>query len=133
MVAGAQRPGLMLLSARRLQTSPYIRKLNFSPQVVAKVYTEYCAALQASNLLDFDDLLGFCLDLMEQHPAVARRISAQYRYVLVDEFQARPRDVVRHTAAAVGTTDDMLSRLRIPMPFSTPSPSTCAQRTAASW
>jgi DNA helicase II / ATP-dependent DNA helicase PcrA len=38
-------------------------------------------------LLDYDDLLLYSLKLFAEHPAVALRLSEQYRYVMVDEYQ----------------------------------------------
>jgi len=45
--------------------------------------TEYEAALQRSNLLDYDDLLLRCVDLLRHHPACVVNVEA----VLIDEFQ----------------------------------------------
>ena len=47
------------------------------------VYEEYETALITSNLLDYDDLLLRCLDLLQQHPTCSSNIEA----VLIDEFQ----------------------------------------------
>ncbi|KAI9656219.1 MAG: hypothetical protein M1821_004882 [Bathelium mastoideum] len=49
----------------------------------AIVYAEYEAALKASNLLDYDDLLLRCKDLLYQHPQCVSNVEA----VLIDEFQ----------------------------------------------
>jgi DNA helicase-2/ATP-dependent DNA helicase PcrA len=46
-------------------------------------YEEYQAALQRSNLLDYDDLLLRCVDLLRQHPSCVSNVQA----VLIDEFQ----------------------------------------------
>ncbi|TVY34676.1 ATP-dependent DNA helicase [Lachnellula subtilissima] len=44
---------------------------------------EYEAALQRSNLLDYDDLLLRCVDLLRNHPSCVSNVEA----VLIDEFQ----------------------------------------------
>ncbi|TVY33962.1 ATP-dependent DNA helicase [Lachnellula occidentalis] len=44
---------------------------------------EYEAALQRSNLLDYDDLLLRCVDLLLNHPSCVSNVEA----VLIDEFQ----------------------------------------------
>ena len=49
----------------------------------AKVYQEYEVTLAGSNLLDFDDLLLRCGDLLSRHPTCVSNVQA----VLVDEFQ----------------------------------------------
>jgi DNA helicase-2/ATP-dependent DNA helicase PcrA len=52
-------------------------------QEIVQVYREYEAALSQSNLLDYDDLLLRCVDLLRQHPHCVSNVQA----VLVDEFQ----------------------------------------------
>ena len=47
------------------------------------IYDEYEDTLRASNLLDYDDLLLRCVDLLKQHPECVSNIQA----VLIDEFQ----------------------------------------------
>lgn len=47
------------------------------------VFEEYGAALEASNLLDYDDLLLRCLQLLKRHPECVSNVEA----VLIDEFQ----------------------------------------------
>ncbi|KAL9095858.1 MAG: hypothetical protein Q9165_001855 [Trypethelium subeluteriae] len=50
---------------------------------ISIVYGEYEASLRASNLLDYDDLLLRCKDLLYQHPQCVSNLEA----VLIDEFQ----------------------------------------------
>lgn len=45
--------------------------------------TEYEEALNRSNLLDYDDLLLRCVDLLRKHPSCVSNVEA----VLIDEFQ----------------------------------------------
>lgn len=52
-------------------------------QEFVQVYREYESALANSNLLDYDDLLLRCVDLLRQHPHCVSNVQA----VLVDEFQ----------------------------------------------
>jgi DNA helicase-2/ATP-dependent DNA helicase PcrA len=47
------------------------------------IYRDYESALAASNLLDYDDLLLRCSDLLREHPQCVSNVQA----VLVDEFQ----------------------------------------------
>jgi len=54
---------------------------------VEYLYPLYQAALQAANAVDFDDLLIFPLRIFSQYPEVLRKYQAQYRYVLIDEYQ----------------------------------------------
>lgn len=47
------------------------------------VFDAYQAQLETSNLLDYDDLLLKCVDLLRQHPECVSNVEA----VLIDEFQ----------------------------------------------
>jgi DNA helicase-2/ATP-dependent DNA helicase PcrA len=49
----------------------------------AQVYSSYQEQLKASNLLDYDDLLVRCVDLLRLHPSCVSTIQA----VLIDEYQ----------------------------------------------
>ncbi|CZT00055.1 probable ATP-dependent DNA helicase [Rhynchosporium agropyri] len=52
-------------------------------QEFEKCYAEYEEALERSNLLDYDDLLLRCVDLLRNHPSCVSNVEA----VLIDEFQ----------------------------------------------
>lgn len=52
-------------------------------QEFEKCYAEYEEALRRSNLLDYDDLLLRCVDLLRNHPSCVSNVEA----VLIDEFQ----------------------------------------------
>lgn len=52
-------------------------------QEFEKCYAEYEDALRRSNLLDYDDLLLRCVDLLRNHPSCVSNVEA----VLIDEFQ----------------------------------------------
>ena len=51
------------------------------------VYRIYQLRLQASNAMDFDDILLQMLRLMQQFPEVRERYQQQFRYIFVDEYQ----------------------------------------------
>lgn len=57
------------------------------PRVVARVYTEYQRRLRTANALDFDDLIGETVALLQRHPEVAEYYRRRFRHVLVDEYQ----------------------------------------------
>ncbi|WP_228822839.1 DNA helicase PcrA [Nocardia cyriacigeorgica] len=57
------------------------------PGLVARVYTEYQRRLRAANALDFDDLIGETVALLQNHPQVAEYYRRRFRHVLVDEYQ----------------------------------------------
>ncbi|KAF3004298.1 hypothetical protein E8E13_008743 [Curvularia kusanoi] len=49
----------------------------------SQIYSSYQEHLKAANLLDYDDLLIRCVDLLRQHPSCVSTIQA----VLIDEYQ----------------------------------------------
>jgi superfamily I DNA/RNA helicase len=66
------------------------------------VRTRYESALRACNAVDFDDLLLLPLRLFREHPDVLEACRAQFRYLMVDEYQdtnAAQFELVRALAA----------------------------------
>ena len=55
--------------------------------IVAEVYAEYQRRLRAANALDFDDLIGETVALLQGHPQIAQYYRRRFRHVLVDEYQ----------------------------------------------
>jgi DNA helicase-2/ATP-dependent DNA helicase PcrA len=60
-----------------------LKKKNVDTQEFAMVYEEYEEALAKSSLLDYDNLLLRCVELLRQHPSCVSNVEA----VLIDEFQ----------------------------------------------
>ncbi|RVW02964.1 DNA helicase PcrA [Rhodococcus xishaensis] len=56
-------------------------------KLVARVYAQYQERLRAANALDFDDLIGETVSLLQSHPQVAEYYRRRFRHVLVDEYQ----------------------------------------------
>ncbi len=52
-----------------------------------KLYSAYCQRLQASNVMDFDDLLLNTNILFRDHPDILEKYQDHFQYVAVDEFQ----------------------------------------------
>lgn len=52
-----------------------------------RVYERYQRGLQASNALDFGDLIVRVIELFKTHPEIAQSYAGRFRYILVDEFQ----------------------------------------------
>ncbi len=53
----------------------------------AKVYARYQRQLKAYNAMDFDDLIGLPLQLLQQHESTREKWRQRIRYLLVDEYQ----------------------------------------------
>jgi DNA helicase-2/ATP-dependent DNA helicase PcrA len=56
-------------------------------QIVAQVYGEYQRRLMRASAVDFDDLIGHTVALLQSFPEVATQYHRRFRQVLVDEYQ----------------------------------------------
>jgi DNA helicase-2/ATP-dependent DNA helicase PcrA len=54
---------------------------------VASVYGEYQRRLRTANALDFDDLIGETVGILQAFPQIAQYYRRRFRHVLVDEYQ----------------------------------------------
>lgn len=52
-----------------------------------KVYPLYEKSLKDSNALDFDDLIGKTVSLLESYPKFRTKWQTQFKYIMVDEYQ----------------------------------------------
>lgn len=75
-------------------------------QTIASVYGEYQRRLRGANALDFDDLIGETVAVLQNHPQIAQYYRRRFRHVLVDEYQdtnhaqyVLVRELVGHGAA----------------------------------
>ncbi|MCG7607698.1 ATP-dependent DNA helicase PcrA [Mycolicibacterium sp. (ex Dasyatis americana)] len=55
--------------------------------IIAQVYGEYQRRLRAANALDFDDLIGETVGILQAFPQIAQYYRRRFRHVLVDEYQ----------------------------------------------
>ncbi len=56
-------------------------------RTVAAVYSEYQHRLRVANALDFDDLIGETVAVLQAFPDIAEHYRRRFRHVLVDEYQ----------------------------------------------
>lgn len=55
---------------------------------LVQAFTErYARSRRETNLLDFEDLQSYVVELFERHPEIAARYHAQFSSVMIDEFQ----------------------------------------------
>jgi DNA helicase-2/ATP-dependent DNA helicase PcrA len=62
---------------------------HFSDQIepIRSLFNAYGQRKRGHHLLDYDDLLVFLQNLLQDFPDIRERISSGYRYVMVDEYQ----------------------------------------------
>ena len=56
-------------------------------RTVAAVYAEYQRRLRVANALDFDDLIGETVAVLQAFPQIADHYRRRFRHILVDEYQ----------------------------------------------
>jgi len=54
---------------------------------VAGAYHSYQKLLLENSVLDFGDLINYCLKLFKERPQILKKYREKFKYVLVDEFQ----------------------------------------------
>src|SRR3954454_14951563 len=57
------------------------------PRIIAEAFGEYQRRLRAANALDFDDLIGETVAVLQAFPQIAEHYRRRFRHVLVDEYQ----------------------------------------------
>jgi len=92
-----------------------------SNDVFREMFGKYQRELERRRLLDFDDMLVYCYDLLEQREDIRKIWQKQFPYILIDEFQDISRiqyDVVRllgephHNIFIVGDDDQSIYGFR---------------------
>ena len=56
-------------------------------KVAAKVFPLYQRSLKQAGALDFDDLIGKAVAMLQQSAELQKKWSQQFRYIMVDEYQ----------------------------------------------
>ncbi len=60
---------------------------NCAEQIFKKLFTCYNETLVRMNLIDFDDMLVMCYELLSQRTDILKLWQERYQYILIDEFQ----------------------------------------------
>ena len=108
--------------SRGLDPDAFARQAEgFRDETAARVYALYQERLRSCNAMDFDDLIGRTLDLLQAHAGVAREVAAGVRYLMVDEYQdtnppqyrlIRALASAHGNVCAVGDPDQSIYRFR---------------------
>ncbi len=94
---------------------------NYRDEVVQRVYRRYQEMLLTNNALDFDDLLLWTAQLLEENQPVREWYARRFEHILVDEFQdtnmaqyqlLRNISSFHHNLFAVGDADQSIYRWR---------------------
>lgn len=60
---------------------------NFFEERVAEIFTIYQRRLASANAMDFDDLIGRTVEVLQRFPEARARYRSRFRHILVDEYQ----------------------------------------------
>ncbi len=83
------------------------------PAEMADLYARYTDEKRRRGLIDFDDLLNECAQLIEGDAELAAAMRWRYRHVFVDEFQDVNPAQFRLLEAWLGDQRDLFGHLRI--------------------
>src|SRR5690606_22530936 len=61
--------------------------MSYDDEIIARVYAEYERRLRDLNAVDFDDLRTLPLRLFDEDPQLLEKYQAQFRHIMVDEYQ----------------------------------------------
>lgn len=65
----------------------YYHSNNCSDELFAQIYEGYEKRLQEENLIDFDDMLVFCYELLREREDIRTLWQNKFQHILIDEFQ----------------------------------------------
>ena len=95
--------------------------VNCAQEVFQELYRAYEKKMRAKRLIDFDDMLVYCYELLTQRADILKGWQSRFRYILIDEFQDINKlqfDIVKLLAApednlfVVGDDDQSIYRFR---------------------
>lgn len=77
---------ISLVKGSRIDLGNYY-SISCSDEVFRNIYEEYDKRLRKSNLIDFDDMLLYCHELLTERRDILELWQKKFRYILIDEFQ----------------------------------------------
>lgn len=77
---------ISLVKSEKMDINNYY-SMNCSEDNFAKLYAGYERKLRKANLIDFDDMLLLCYELLVARPDILALWQHKYEYILIDEFQ----------------------------------------------
>lgn len=111
---------ISLVKGEMLSLSHY-HSITCSDEIFIQFYQEYENRLRRANLIDFDDMLVFCYELLKEREDIRKIWQQQFEYILIDEFQDINKiqfEIVKMLAAPqnnlfiVGDDDQSIYRFR---------------------
>lgn len=111
---------ISLVKGNQMDPANYY-SVNCPDEIFRTIYNEYNGKLRKANLIDFDDMLLYCYQLLAERKDILKLWQNKFRYILIDEFQDINKvqyDIVRLLAEPrnnlfiVGDDDQSIYRFR---------------------
>lgn len=111
---------ISLIKGDRIDINNYY-SVNCSSEIFRDIYRGYEKKLRVSNLIDFDDMLVLCHQLLAERKDILAFWQNKFQYILIDEFQDINKiqyDIIRMLAKpqdnlfVVGDDDQSIYRFR---------------------
>ena len=77
---------ISLVKGERIDLNHYY-SINCSEDIFKKIFHEYENRLRRANLIDFDDMLVYCYELLISRKDILKIWQDRFHYILIDEFQ----------------------------------------------
>lgn len=74
------------VKADRMDLDSYYSPL-CAGEIFRSIFQKYQRALERKRLLDFDDMMVYCYELLAARPDILQMWQSQFQYILIDEFQ----------------------------------------------
>lgn len=109
-----------LVKSERMSLDHYY-SINCSEDIFKQIYQSYDNRLRKANLIDFDDMLVLCYELLKERADILAIWQKKFQYILIDEFQDINKvqyDIIRLLALPennlfiVGDDDQSIYRFR---------------------
>lgn len=111
---------ISLVKGNQMELTNYY-SIHCSDEIFRSIYTEYNHKLKKANLIDFDDMLLLCYQLLAERPDLLTLWQNKYQYILIDEYQDINKvqyEIIRMLSAplnnlfVVGDDDQSIYRFR---------------------
>jgi len=111
---------ISLVKGNQMELSNYY-SIHCADEIFRSIYTEYNRKLKNLNLIDFDDMLLLCFQLLAERQDILTLWQNKFQYILIDEFQdinkvqfeiIRMLSAPRNNLFVVGDDDQSIYRFR---------------------
>lgn len=111
---------ISLVKGSKIDIANYY-SIHCADEVFRQIYTEYNSKLKKASLIDFDDMLVYCYQLLAERPDIRKLWQNKFQYILIDEFQDINKiqyDIIqmlaqpRNNLFIVGDDDQSIYRFR---------------------